>query len=336
MFLGDLPRRNAYRYPQQTGVESDGKRLTWLELNNRINRLAHSLSALGLKKGDRIGILCAPSPEVVETYFAAAKLGLVIVPVHTGLVDREVGFILNDVSAKAIVFEQEPARTFKNTIDSIKTIEAKVVIGELEGFSSYEKLFDNGETQEPQIKVDESDLFAIRFTSGTTGLPKGCPSSHRDWLMRSVNFMAHISHSHYDRALLFAPMSLGVGSSMVMSYSLVGAHMVVLPRFNASNILRTIESHRITTFMMPVPTLFAKLLDDPLIGKVDLSSLRIIGYGGAVFSVPLLLRTLERFRCDFFGVYGTLEAGGFSTYLLPEDTDLMNRKACRVRLDSGG
>jgi acyl-CoA synthetase (AMP-forming)/AMP-acid ligase II len=71
--------------------------------------------------------------------------------------------------------------------------------------------------------------------------------------------------------------------------------------------------------MMPVPTLFARFLDDPLIDSVDLGSLRIVGYGGAVFPVPLLLRTLERFRCDFFGVYGTLEAGGFSTYLLPED-----------------
>ncbi len=319
MFLGDLPRLNAYRYRGQTAVESDRKRLTWRELNNRINRLARGLSALGLRKGDRIGSLCAPSPDVVETYFAAAKLGLIIVPVHTGLVDREVGFILNDVSAKAIVFEQEAARALRSTIDSVKSIESRVAIGELEGFLPYEKLFENDDSEEPKVSVEESDLFAIRFTSGTTGLPKGCPSTHRDWLMRSINFMAHIPHSHHDRALLFAPMSLGVGSSMLMSYSLVGAHMVVLRRFNASDILRAIGSHRITTFMMPVPTLFAKLLDDPLIEKADLSSLRIVGYGGAVFPVPLLLRTLERFRCDFFGVYGTLEAGGFSTYLMPED-----------------
>ncbi len=61
------------------------------------------------------------------------------------------------------------------------------------------------------------------------------------------------------------------------------------------------------------------MLDDPLIDAADLGSLRLVGYGGSVFPVPLLLRTLERFRCDFFGVYGSLEAGGFSTYLMPED-----------------
>jgi len=319
VFLGDLPRRNAFRYPNQCAIETETRRLTWPELNDRVNRLAHSLNMLGLRKSERIAVLAAPSAEVAEIYFAAAKLGLVIVPIHTGLVDREVAFILNDVGAKAVVFEQDAARNFQSTIDSVNTVQIRISIGEHRPFTAYESLFEHGSAQEPDVAVDETDLFAIRFTSGTTGLPKGCPSTHRDWLRRSINFMAHISHSHHDRALLFAPMSLGVGSSVLMSYSLVGAHMVVRRRFNSSDVLRTIETHRISTFMMPVPTLFAKLLDDPLIDKVDLSSLRIVGYGGAVFPVPLLLRTLERFPCDFFGVYGTLEAGGFSTYLLPED-----------------
>ena len=319
MFIGDLPRRNAFRYPHHTAIESEDRRLTWSQLNDGVNRLAHGLHALGLRKSDRIAVLAAPSIEVAQTYFAAAKLGLVIVPVHTGLVEREVGFILNDVGAKAVLFEEDAARTFEATIASTRSVEARIVIGRHGGFTPYASLFEHGSVAEPDVAVEETDLFAIRFTSGTTGLPKGCPSTHRDWLRRSMNFMAHVSHSHHDRALLFAPMSLGVGSSMLMSYSLVGAHMSVLRRFNSSDVLRTIESKRITTFMMPVPTLFAKLLDDPLVEKVDLGSLRIVGYGGAVFPVPLLLQTLERFRCDFFGVYGTLEAGGFSTYLLPED-----------------
>lgn len=319
VFLGDLPRRNAFRYPAQAAIETETRCLTWSELNDRVNRLAHGLLALGLRKSDRVAVLSAPSVEVAETYFAAAKLGLVIVPIHTGLVDREVAFILNDVSAKAIVFEEEAARAFEGTIDSVDSVRTKIVIGRLGAFTPYEDLFRREAADEPDVTVDETDLFAIRFTSGTTGLPKGCPSTHRDWLRRSINFMAHISHSHHDRALLFAPMSLGVGSSMLISYSFIGAHMVVRRRFDPSDVLRTIESNRITTFLMPVPTLFAKLLDDPAIDKVDLGSLRIVGYGGAVFPVPLLLRTLERFQCDFFGVYGTLEAGGFSTYLLPED-----------------
>ncbi|MSQ53391.1 MAG: hypothetical protein EXR28_16085 [Betaproteobacteria bacterium] len=322
MFIGDLPRRNAFRYPDQTAIENDSRQLTWTELNQRVNRLAHSFHALGLRKSDRIAVLAAPSTEVAEIYFAAAKLGLVIVPVHTGLVAREVGFILNDVGAKAVLFEEEPANAFRATIESIDLIEIRIVIGKLDSFIPYDSLFEHDRAGEPDVPVEDTDLFAIRFTSGTTGMPKGCPSTHRDWLRRSQNFMAHIGHTHHDRALLFAPMSLGVGSSMLMSYSLVGAHMVVMRRFNSTELLRTIDSHRITTFMMPVPTLFAKILDDAIIDKVDLSSLRVVGYGGAVFALPLLMRTLARFHCGFFGVYGTLEAGGFSTYLLPEDHQL--------------
>ena len=316
MFLGDIPRRNAYRHPERIAIEGDGCTLTWLALNERINRLASGLASLGLSKSDRIAILGTPSIAVVETYFAAAKLGLIIVPIHTGLVEQEVQFLLKDAGVTAIVADAERAAAFEA---AIAAVQKKIVVGQRAGFVAFEELIAAGAVAEPDVSVGESDLYAIRFTSGTTGRPKGCPSTHRDWIQRSIQFLAHIHHSCEDRALLLSPLSLGVGSSVLMTYSLVGASMVLSPRFDATTVLRTIERQRITTFMVPVPTLFARLLDDPIIDTVDLSSLRMVGYGGAVFPVPLLLRTLERFHCDFFGVYGHLEAGGFSTYLLPED-----------------
>jgi len=116
-----------------------------------------------------------------------------------------------------------------------------------------------------------------------------------------------------------SPLSLGVGSSMLMSYSIVGAQMHLFPRFDAQEALACIERDRISTFMIPVPSLFARLLEADAARPHDLTSLRVAGYGGAVFPIPLLLETLKRFTCDFFGVYGHLEAGGFSTYLMPED-----------------
>jgi acyl-CoA synthetase (AMP-forming)/AMP-acid ligase II len=319
MIIGDLPRRNAFRYPDQTGIETASVRLTWAQLNQRVNRVARGLSALGLTKSDRIVVMAPPSAEVAEAYFAAAKLGLVIVPIHPGLVEREVAFILDDVGAKGVLVGEDAARSFEGALDSAASVRARIVIGAHRTWARYEDLLAGGVAGEPDVAVGENDLFSIRFTSGTTGRSKGCPNTHRDWLMRSRNLLAHIPHSHEDRALLFVPLALGVGSSMLMSYSMAGAHVVIREGFDPQDVLCTIESHRITTFMMPVPTLFAKLVDDPGIGEADLSSLRIVGYGGAVFPVPLLLKTMERLRCDFFGIYGSLEAGGFSTYLMPED-----------------
>src|SRR4051812_25571826 len=114
MNLGDIPRRNAYRYAEQPAlITPEGERLTWAVLNARINQAAHALLAKGLRKGDRIAILSSPCAEVVLAYFAAAKLGLVIVPIHTGLVEREVEFLLGDIGARAILIESGLVETFR-------------------------------------------------------------------------------------------------------------------------------------------------------------------------------------------------------------------------------
>src|ERR1035437_6507688 len=117
MFIGDIPRRNAYRYPNETAIETETRSMTWSELNDRVNRLAHGLTELGLRKSDRIAFLLASSAEVVETYFAAAKLGLIVVPLTAGLVEKEVAFLLNDAGAKAILLEEQSVPKFKDTVD---------------------------------------------------------------------------------------------------------------------------------------------------------------------------------------------------------------------------
>lgn len=320
MHVGDIPRRNAFRYPHSTAWKAEGDAWTWAAANERVNRLAHALAGLGLRKGDRLGVLSYPAPHVAETYFAAAKLGLVIVPVHTGLVSREVAFILRDVGARALVVEAACRAVALPALAELLAVEYVIGVGPDHGFPlDYEALLAAGDPSEPAVTVDENDLFAIRFTSGTTGLPKGCPSTHRQWLARSVHCLVHVPHRRDDRALLFAPLSLGVGSSMLVTYSYVGAQMVFLRRFDPDAVLDAIARERITTFMMPVPSLFGRLLERQAVQPRDLSSLRLVGYGGAVFPLPLLRETLAVFPCDFYGVYGHLEAGGFSTYLLPED-----------------
>ena len=324
MNLGDIPRRNAHRHADKPALVTPAGEWTWAQLNESVNRFAHFLLGAGMKKGDRLAILCAPCAEVVIAYFAAAKAGVVIVPIHTGLVEREVGFMLKDVGARMLLIESERlsgmrASLMEHATLEHATLERFVSIGEAADATSFADALAAGDASEPSVRIDERDLFAIRFTSGTTGLPKGCPSTHQDWLRRSFNFLAHIGHSSADRALLMSPLSLGVGSSMLMSYSIVGAQMHLFPRFDAVEALACIERSAISTFMIPVPSLFARLLEADAARRFNLDSLRVVGYGGAVFPIPLLLETLARFKCDFFGVYGHLEAGGFSTYLMPED-----------------
>jgi acyl-CoA synthetase (AMP-forming)/AMP-acid ligase II len=319
--IGDIPRRNAFRYPDRIALETAGTTVTWGAFNESVNELAAGLLELGLRCGDRIAALGGSSIELAATYFAAAKLGAVIVPIPSGLVGREILFMLDDVEARAIVASADFAIRFADDIAAAKSLEWRITIGSAPGFISYSDV-RAGTGAEPDVAVDEDDIYAIRFTSGTTGLPKGVISTHSDLLTRSRNYLLHIPHTSDERTIIASPISLGLGSSLLMSYSYIGAHIVLQPRFDAADFLRTIGSHQVTTFFLPVPSQFIGLLDDPAFDSADLRSLRIIGYGGAVFAVPLVERMIAAFPCKIFGIYGALESGGFTTYLMPDDHTL--------------
>ena len=321
MRIGDIPRRNAFRYPDRVALETAGATVSWCELNRSVNELAAGFLDLGLQRGDRIAVLGHSSIEVVATYFAVAKIGAVLVPIPTGLVGREIVFMLDDVGARALVTSADLTVRFAGDIAAAHSLEWRIVIGSApDSISFADVLAGNGD--EPLVPVDEDDVYAIRFTSGTTGLPKGVVSTHRDLLTRSRNFLLHIPHTSSERTILASPISLGLGSSLLVSYSYIGAHIVLQSRLDAAEFLRTIGSHRITTFMLPVPSQYIALLDDPAFDSADLRSLRVIGYGGAVFPVPLVERMIASFPCDIFGIYGALESGGFTTYLMPDDHTL--------------
>ena len=321
MRIGDIPRRNAFRYPGRIALETAGTAVTWRAFNESINYLAAGLFELGLRRGDRIAALGHSSIELAATYFAAAKIGAVIVPIPSGLVGREILFMLDDVGARAIVVSAEFAVRFADDIAAAKSLAWRISIGGTPNFITYADVWA-GNGDEPDLPVEEDDIYAIRFTSGTTGLPKGVISTHSDLLTRSRNFLLHIPHTSEERTILASPISLGLGSSLLTSYAYIGAHIVLQPRLDTADFVRTIGSHRITTFMLPVPTQFIALLDDPAFDSADLSSLRIIGYGGAVFPVPLVERMIASFPCKIFGIYGALESGGFTTYLMPDDHTL--------------
>jgi acyl-CoA synthetase (AMP-forming)/AMP-acid ligase II len=332
--IGDIPRRNAFRYPDRVALETAGTTVTWRAFNLSVNYLAAGLLELGLRRGDRVAVLGHSSIEVAATYFAVAKVGAVLVPIPTGLVGREIVFMLDDVGARAIVTSADLAARFADDISAARSLEWRITIGSAPNFIAYTDVCA-GNGDEPLVSGDEDDIYAIRFTSGTTGLPKGVVSTHRDLLTRSRNFLLHIPHTADERTILASPISLGLGSSLLMSYAYIGAHIVLQPRLDAAEFIRTIGSHRITTFMLPVPSQFIALLDDPSFDSADLSSLRIIGYGGAVFPVPLVERMIASFPCKIFGIYGALESGGFTTYLMPEDHTLdgisQQQREARIR-----
>ena len=171
------PTREAY-------VESDGSlRLTYAELNSRCNQLANSFADAGIAKGERVGLLLMNSSEFMESYYALAKVGAVVVPLNWRLVADELEFILKDSGTTRLIFDNE----FVDTVAELHSRGDKTDIkqwlhvtqDDAAHFADGYRVFrDAGDTVEPEVRAADHDMLYIMYTSGTTGLPKGVVHTH--------------------------------------------------------------------------------------------------------------------------------------------------------------
>lgn len=165
-----------------------GQQYTYQETNRFANRIAHSLAAIGLKKGDRVGIYMSNKPEYVFSLFALAKSGLIEVPINIHLQADEVAYIINKAEISTLIVESKDA--FLKVLNEVvkKTPSLKHVIVDGEPFAinsssvhlhSLQNIMEWAHDTNPQVSIDGADLYSIMFTSGTTGLPKGAMMSHQ-------------------------------------------------------------------------------------------------------------------------------------------------------------
>ena len=176
LHFGDIVAMNAYLYPDKVGARDLGRALTFRDWNDRSCRLANALLGLGLEKGDRIAVLAYNCLEWMEIYAAVAKAGLVMVPINFRLVGPEVQYIVENSEAKAVIVQDD-------LLDRLETIRAERLIAEDKhihfggktpaGYRSYEDLIAAGARSEPSIETGPDDPYALLYTSGTTGKPKG-------------------------------------------------------------------------------------------------------------------------------------------------------------------
>ena len=206
MSVGGILRRNAFNFGDKTALVFEGRRVSYGELNQTVNRAANHLLHMGLQKGDRLAVLLHNSVEFIELYFACAKSGLVFVPLNNLLKAREVVQILEYIRPRALVFDHDFTELIQSILPGLGFIQFAVCLGEESAeFPSYHTLTQGGSDKEPQIALSDDDLISIFLTSGTTGRPKGVMRTHRhDW----VNMMScalEMGVQRDDRTLLVFP-----------------------------------------------------------------------------------------------------------------------------------
>ncbi len=299
--------------PGKDAVVFQGTRVGYRELNGKVNRLADALrTRCCVRKGDRIGCLLTNCMAYYELAFACAKIGALLVPFNVRLTGREIAYIARDSSPKVVVTES----SFLPVLGSLQAESPEIRLIDLDA-GEYHELQDTGSLEEPDDQAGWEDDFAILYTSGTTGFPKGAVLTQRSILSVTHNMMTAFGHSHLDRFMLQLPLCF-TGALIPLSMPIfhAGGTIFLEKEFLPERSLELIEEEKITV-SCGVPTLWKLVADEPGFAHADLSSLRLVLCGGAPVPVSLLGVYQEK-GVPFTAGYGLTEGGGFNMYLPPD------------------
>lgn len=322
--LGQILPVNAKKFPNTVALKDRERSFTYPEVNKRVNKLAYSLLALGLTKGDRVAVLLENSVEIVEVYLATAKTGLVIVPINFRLVGPEVEYIVNNSDAQAFIVHDEFTPTVDGIKPNLKNIgpDNYIVVGEeKEGYREYEAFMREATESEPEVKVEPQDTWILIYTSGTTGKPKGVVRSHEShiafYLINAVDF----GFNEHDVCLNIMPLCHINSTFFTFTFTYIGGSAYIHPArsFRAEEILEIIEKEKIT-FISLIPTHYSLILNVPQEAKKrDVSSIRKLLCSSAPVRKDMKLAIMEFFPgVELYEAYGSTEAG-IVTVLKPED-----------------
>jgi fatty-acyl-CoA synthase len=267
------------------------KRLSYRELNRRVNRLAHALQGMDLQIGDRIAILSYNRLEFLEVIMAAAKLGLILVPLNWRLTAPELTFILNDSGAETLLFDTGLVELAESVRDQ-SPLKQFVAFGEkdMPRARAFETLIADEPDSEPAIDPapDPDTPHIIMYTAGTTGKPKGALLSQGASFWNALNLNLAMDFTSCDRNLLVLPMFHigGIGLfTLPMIYD--GGTVVIQRTFDPVKTLALLREENITLFF-GVPAIFLALIQHPEFKAEAFKSVRIVMSGGAPLPVSLV------------------------------------------------
>ena len=328
-------RRCAQRYPDKLAYVDGGRRFTFAQFDDRVNRHTNGLYAAGLKRGDRVATLTNNHVECVEAVAAAAKGGFVHVPVNFRSVPREIAHVVNHCGASLVFVEKEYAARLADAGD-MPTVRKVIVIEPGDPASEYEQWLAQQDAAEPQVDITGDDNFFICYTSGATGTPKGVLHQQRQSVAHAPVVVIGYEFTHDTRVLLVYPHnSIASINMFYVPAWLLGACVVFTDQrnFNADRWLELVETERITHSHL-VPTMLFRVLESKRLQSTDTSSMVTIGYGSAPMPTERIERLQEVFGNILIQGYGMTEISSIAAYL--DKQDHLEAKGDRVRLNSCG
>jgi long-chain acyl-CoA synthetase len=270
-------------------VDGD-RRLTYAALDEIVDRVAANLLALGLQAGDRLALLLANRAEFVIVVMAAARLGVIAVPVNIREQTPELDYILNHCGARVLVHEADlEARLPKP--DALPLLQHRFAIGgDTLLARPFADLMADGEPTPPEINFNEEDTAIILYTSGTTGRPKGAMLTHVNIVHSVMHFDTCFELGEKERSVLVVPASHVTGLVAIIYTMLgLGGCTVMMRTFDVQAFLALAASEKMT-YQIMVPAMYNLCLLRADFENFDLAAWRLGGFGGAPMPEDTILR----------------------------------------------
>jgi long-chain acyl-CoA synthetase len=304
--VADVVREHAAARPDVVALRAGETARTYRELDERSSRLAQALLAAGAAEGSRVAYLDRTAPEVVELLFAVAKIGAVLVPLNWRLATPELAAVVGDARPVVLVAGESYGDVAAELADDV------VVTG-----PQYEAWLAAHPPVDPGVRGASEDVVLQLYTSGTTGVPKGVLTTHRN-LAAAAETSPHWEFDGDSVSLTPLPMFHigGIGWAFLGLWN--GATTILLREFAAEAVLDVLERRRVTNAVF-VPTMLQLMAAVPGAAGRDYSALRSIAYGASPITTTVLKAALRTFRCSLYGIYGLTESTGGVVQLDPAD-----------------
>ena len=307
--------------PGRRALIFEGLEFTFTELQQRINRLASSLSALGAGAGDRIATMQVNCNQSIEIYFAAAQLDAIYVPLNFRARAEELEQMLG-ISQPSILFIGErylpllPAASGELPSNRIVLLDGPPS----EEHLAYDDLQSQGNPEQVHFsQAGDNETTVIMFTAGTTGVPKGVMLTHdsfSSYLLATVN---PADPDVEETNLLTVPFYHIAGLQAALAAIYGGRTQAIMRQFDPVEWLDLAQKQRVNRAML-VPTMLKQLMDHPRFHEYDLSSLNVITYGAAPMPLPVIRQAITEFPgARFINAFGQTETASTITMLPPED-----------------
>ena len=327
--LSQVVGAHAAERPAAPAFMCEGVTTTWQAYDAAGWELAARLTGAGLSPGDRVAVLLPDGPGVHEWFLGAERAGLVVVGIGPRAGEAEVRHLVERSGARALVSGPEVAgRTAPDLVRELGGQGAPVIhIPGGEGPAARREGRPAG--GEPSGGLGPDDLWLLNSTSGTTGLPKCVMHTQNRWMYFHLLAVeaGDMTPGDVFMSLLPAPFGFGLWTAH-FTPALLGAPVVLLPRFRAAEAIRLVERHRVSV-MACVSTQFVMMLNDPALAGADLSSLRVMFTGGEAVPYERAAEFEDRTGALVLQFYGSNETGALSRTTLADDRDTRLRTAGR-------